>query len=141
MPHDGLCPLHTFHATVTNTKNGNSGAPLVVPITIISSLLSICKPHTSFIMGQCIPNPAVIVISRLHYTFCSFSQDMNSLVGLYNDVVEHMVSVVQSSTPLKFSWPLTEIAQTLEHFDGKGITLLYILIDLLLLPLEHFLVI
>ena len=38
MPCGGLCPWPTFHASVTKTKNGNSGAPMMVPITIICSI-------------------------------------------------------------------------------------------------------
>ena len=42
MPHGGLCPWSTFNASVTKTQNGNSGGPVMVPITIIimSSLMS-----------------------------------------------------------------------------------------------------
>ena len=39
MPCGGLCPWPTFHASVTKTQNGNSRAPVMVPITIISSFL------------------------------------------------------------------------------------------------------
>ena len=38
MPCDGLCPWPTFHASMTKTQNGNSGAPVMVPITVMSSL-------------------------------------------------------------------------------------------------------
>ena len=38
MPHGGLCPWPTFHASVTKPQSGNSGAPVMVPITIMSSL-------------------------------------------------------------------------------------------------------
>ena len=34
---NGLCPWPTFHASVTKTQNGNSGAPVMAPITIMSS--------------------------------------------------------------------------------------------------------
>ena len=34
----GLCPWPTFQASVTKTQNGYSGAPVMVPITIMSSL-------------------------------------------------------------------------------------------------------
>ena len=37
MPRGGLCPWPTFHASVTKTQNGSSGAPVMVPITIMSS--------------------------------------------------------------------------------------------------------
>ena len=37
MPHGGLCPWSTSHASVTKTENGNSGAPVMVPVTIMSS--------------------------------------------------------------------------------------------------------
>ena len=40
MPRGGLCPWPTFHAWVTKTQNGNSRAPVMVPITIMSSLVS-----------------------------------------------------------------------------------------------------
>ena len=40
MPLGGLCPWPTFHASVTETQNGNSGAPVMVPITIMSSHLT-----------------------------------------------------------------------------------------------------
>ena len=36
MPHGNLCPWPTFHASVTKPQNGNSGAPVMVPITIMS---------------------------------------------------------------------------------------------------------
>ena len=39
MPHGALCPWPTFHASVTKTQDGNSGAPVMVPITIMSSCL------------------------------------------------------------------------------------------------------
>ena len=39
IPHGGLCPWTTFHASVTKTQNGYSGAPVMVPITIMSSWL------------------------------------------------------------------------------------------------------
>ena len=38
IPCGGLCLWPTFHASETKTKNGNSGAPVMVPITIMSSL-------------------------------------------------------------------------------------------------------
>ena len=34
MPHGVLCPWPIFHTSVTKTQNGNSGAPVMVPITI-----------------------------------------------------------------------------------------------------------
>ena len=37
MPCGGLCPWPTFHASVTKTQIGNSRAPVMVPITIMSS--------------------------------------------------------------------------------------------------------
>ena len=37
IPRGGLCPWPTFHASVTKTQNGYSGAPVMVPITIMSS--------------------------------------------------------------------------------------------------------
>ena len=37
MPYGGLCPWPTFHALVNKTQNGNSGAPVMVPITIMSN--------------------------------------------------------------------------------------------------------
>ena len=37
MPHGGLCQWPTFHALVTKTQNGNSRAPVMVPLTIMSS--------------------------------------------------------------------------------------------------------
>ena len=37
MPHGGLCLWRKFHASVTKAQNGNSGAPVMVPITIMSS--------------------------------------------------------------------------------------------------------
>ena len=37
MPHGSLCPWPTFHTSVTKTQNGNSGPPVMVPISIISS--------------------------------------------------------------------------------------------------------
>ena len=37
MPRGGLCPWPIFHASVTKTQNGNSGTPVMVPITIMSS--------------------------------------------------------------------------------------------------------
>ena len=37
IPRGGLCPWSTFHASVTKTQNGFSGAPMMVPITIMSS--------------------------------------------------------------------------------------------------------
>ena len=37
IPLGGLCPWPTFHAWVTKTQNGYSGAPVMVPITIMSS--------------------------------------------------------------------------------------------------------
>ena len=37
IPCGSLCPWPTFHAWVTKTQNGNSGAPVMVPITIMSS--------------------------------------------------------------------------------------------------------
>ena len=39
MPRGGLCPWPTFHASETKTQNGNSGAPVMVPITIMSSMV------------------------------------------------------------------------------------------------------
>ena len=36
MPFGGLCPWPTFHASVTKAQNGNSGAPVMVPSTIMS---------------------------------------------------------------------------------------------------------
>ena len=39
MSRGGLCPWPTFHASVTKTQNGYSGAPVMVPITIMSSFL------------------------------------------------------------------------------------------------------
>ena len=38
IPCGGLCPWPTFQASVTKTQNGWSGAPVMVPITIMSSL-------------------------------------------------------------------------------------------------------
>ena len=37
MPRGGFCSLPTFYASVTETQNGNSGAPVIVHITIMSS--------------------------------------------------------------------------------------------------------
>ena len=37
------CPWPTFHASVTKTQNGNSGAPVMVPITIMSSFTNTCS--------------------------------------------------------------------------------------------------
>ena len=37
IPRGGLCPWPTFHASVIKTQNGYSGAPVMVPITIMSS--------------------------------------------------------------------------------------------------------
>ena len=47
----GLCPWPTFHASVTKAQNGNSGAPVMVPITIMSSYFRFqgCNLHWSFI--------------------------------------------------------------------------------------------
>ena len=39
MPCGGLCPWPTFHASVIKTQNDNSGAPVMVPTTIMSSWL------------------------------------------------------------------------------------------------------
>ena len=39
MPRDGLYPWPTFHVSVTKTQNCNSGAPVMVPITIMSNLM------------------------------------------------------------------------------------------------------
>ena len=39
IPRGGLCPWPTFHASVTKTQKGYSGAPVMVPITIMSSFL------------------------------------------------------------------------------------------------------
>ena len=39
-PRGDLCPWPAFHASVTKTKNGNSGAPVMVPVTIMSSFSS-----------------------------------------------------------------------------------------------------
>ena len=38
IPCGGLCPWPTFHTSVTKTLNGNSGAPVMGPITIMSSM-------------------------------------------------------------------------------------------------------
>ena len=40
IPLGGLCPWPTFHTWVTKTQNGYNGAPVMVPITIMSSLWS-----------------------------------------------------------------------------------------------------
>ena len=37
MPHGCLCPWSTFYASRSKTQNGNSGAPMMVSITIMSS--------------------------------------------------------------------------------------------------------
>ena len=37
IPRGGLCPWPTFHASMTKTQNGYSRAPVMVPITIMSS--------------------------------------------------------------------------------------------------------
>ena len=37
MPHGYLCPWSTFHASVNKAQNGNSGAHVMVPITIMSN--------------------------------------------------------------------------------------------------------
>ena len=37
VPGVGLCAWPTFHASVTKTQNGTRGAPVMVPITIMSS--------------------------------------------------------------------------------------------------------
>ena len=37
MSPDGLCPWPLFHALVTKTQNRNTGAPVMVPITIMST--------------------------------------------------------------------------------------------------------
>ena len=39
MPRGGLCPSPIFHVSVTKTQNGNSGAPVMAPITIMSNYL------------------------------------------------------------------------------------------------------
>ena len=43
MPRGGLCPWPTFHASVTKKQNGNSRAPVMVSITIMSSLWTFWK--------------------------------------------------------------------------------------------------
>ena len=49
IPRVGLCPWPTFHASVTKTKNGYSRAPVMVPITIMSSVslshFAFCWPY------------------------------------------------------------------------------------------------
>ena len=42
MPHNGLCHWYTFHASETKTIDGNSGAPVMVPVTIVSSFYLSC---------------------------------------------------------------------------------------------------
>ena len=43
----GLYPWPTFHASVTKTQNGNSGVPVMVPITIMSSFRDTSKNNPS----------------------------------------------------------------------------------------------
>ena len=45
MPHGGLCHWPTFQASVTKTQNGNYGAPVMVPITIMSGLFFVGSVH------------------------------------------------------------------------------------------------
>ena len=40
IPRGGLCPWPTFHASVAKTQNGYSRAPVMVPITIMSSYVN-----------------------------------------------------------------------------------------------------
>ena len=49
--HGILCPWPTctFHASVTKTQNGNRGAPVIVPITIMSSFCLTCYFGMSFL--------------------------------------------------------------------------------------------
>ena len=51
IPLDGLCPWPTFHAWVTKTQNGYSGAPVMVPITIMSSLFFNARFTISMLLG------------------------------------------------------------------------------------------
>ena len=57
MPHGGLCLWPTFHASMTKTQNGNGGAPVIVPITIMSSLAFVFK----------ITKGASLVYTNLHF--------------------------------------------------------------------------
>ena len=41
IPRGGLYPWPTFHASVTKTQNGNSMAPVMVPVTKMSSWISV----------------------------------------------------------------------------------------------------
>ena len=52
MPHGGLCLWPTFHASVTKTQNGNSRAPMMVPITIMSSFGHNFERYRDFIFGM-----------------------------------------------------------------------------------------
>ena len=45
---DGLCPWPTSHAWVTNAQNGNCRAPVMVPITIMSSFNLDLEVWTTF---------------------------------------------------------------------------------------------
>ena len=49
MPYGGLCPWPLFHAWVTKTQNGNSGAPVMVPITLMSSF---CTVNENFVYKE-----------------------------------------------------------------------------------------
>ena len=50
MPHGGLCPLSTFHASVTKTQNGNNRAPVMVPITKMSSFSWYISERPNFVL-------------------------------------------------------------------------------------------
>ena len=58
MPCGGLCPWLAFHALETKTQNGNSGAPVMVPITIMSSS-SICIQGSKLTFPTCWPTGPV----------------------------------------------------------------------------------
>ena len=62
-----LCPWPTFQASVTKTQNGNSGAPVIVSITIMSSLFWNWKLHVVFVSDASFPIWKCSLKSRLHY--------------------------------------------------------------------------
>ena len=73
----GLCPWPTFHASVTRTQNGNSGVPVMVSITIMSSLPPFLSTISNWVM-----DPSLQMLCNSHIDYESKEQVHQTRVHL-----------------------------------------------------------